>query len=144
MQKCHVLYDSICMKYIKLVNPWSESRLVASRDMCMGSMGSDYFTGVWFPFGVMTRFQIQVEVVIVPCCEYTRCTLSCSFKRVNCVKCYLVSTKLQFFNFSFYIREKLINNVVLVSGEHQSDSATHIHVSILFQILSHLDCKTII
>ena len=94
--------------------------------MCMGSMGSDCFTGVWFPFGVMTRFQIQVEVVTVPCCEYTRCTLSCSFKRVNCVKCYLISTKLQFFNFSFYIREKLINNVVLVSGVHQSDSAIHI------------------
>ena len=29
----------------------------------------------------------------------------------------------------------MINNVVLVSGVKQSDSAIHIHVSILFQIL---------
>ena len=29
----------------------------------------------------------------------------------------------------------MINNVVLVSGVQQSDSAIHIHVSILFQIL---------
>ena len=29
----------------------------------------------------------------------------------------------------------MINNVVLVSGVHQSDSVIHIHVSILFQIL---------
>ena len=119
-------------------------QLVASRDMCVGSMGSDCFMGVWFPLGVTTRFQIQVEGVTVPCCEYTRCTLSCSFKRVSCVKCYLISTKLLFFNFLFYIREQLINNAVLVSGVHHSDSVTHIYVSILFQILSHLDCKTII
>ena len=29
----------------------------------------------------------------------------------------------------------MINNVVLVSGVQQSDSVTHIHVSILFKIL---------
>ena len=29
-----------------------------------------------------------------------------------------------------------MNNVVLASGEQQSDSVIHIHVSILFQILS--------
>ena len=29
----------------------------------------------------------------------------------------------------------MINNVVLVSGVQQSDSVTHIHVSILFQII---------
>ena len=29
----------------------------------------------------------------------------------------------------------MINNVVLVSGVQQSDSVTHIHTSILFQIL---------
>ena len=40
-----------------------------------------------------------------------------------------------FFNFLFYIRVKLINNVVLVSGVQQSDSVIHIHVSLLFQIL---------
>ena len=38
-------------------------------------------------------------------------------------------------NFLFYIGVYLINNAVLVSGEQQSDSVTHIHVSILFQIL---------
>ena len=31
---------------------------------------------------------------------------------------------------------ELINNVVLVSGVEQSDSSVHIHVAILFQILS--------
>ena len=30
----------------------------------------------------------------------------------------------------------MINNVVIVSGVQQSDSVIHIHVSILFQILS--------
>ena len=38
-----------------------------------------------------------------------------------------------FFNFLFYTRVWLINNVVIVSGGHQRDSATHIHVSILPQ-----------
>ena len=33
---------------------------------------------------------------------------------------------------SFYVGIYLINNVVLVSGEQQSDSVMHIHVSILF------------
>ena len=71
----------------------------------------------------------------MPCCEYTRRTLSCSFKRVNCVKCYLISTKLLFFDFLFYIREELLNNVVLFSGVYQSDFIIHIHISISFQIL---------
>ena len=43
--------------------------------------------------------------------------------------------KLLFFDFLFYIREELINNVVLFSGVHLSDSVIHTHVSILFQIL---------
>ena len=37
---------------------------------------------------------------------------------------------LSFLNFSFYIGEWPINNVVIVSGEQQRDSAIHIHVSI--------------
>ena len=40
-----------------------------------------------------------------------------------------------FLNFLFYIGVELINNVVLVSGVQQSDSVTHIHVSVLSQIL---------
>ena len=39
------------------------------------------------------------------------------------------------FLFSFYIGVSLINNIVFVSGERQSDSIIHIHVSTLFQIL---------
>ena len=31
-----------------------------------------------------------------------------------------------------------MNNVVLVSGGPQSDSVIHIHVSILFQVFSHI------
>ena len=38
-----------------------------------------------------------------------------------------------FFNFLFYIRVQLINHAVIVSGAQQSDSAIHIHVSILPQ-----------
>ena len=45
-----------------------------------------------------------------------------------------------FLNFLFYIRLELINNVVLVSGMQQRDSAIHIHVAILFQILSPTMC----
>ena len=41
-----------------------------------------------------------------------------------------------FLNFLFYIGVQLINNVVIVSGGRQSDSVIHVHVSILFQILS--------
>ena len=41
-----------------------------------------------------------------------------------------------FFNFLFYIGVQLINNVVLVSGLQSGDSVIHIHVSVLFQILS--------
>ena len=37
----------------------------------------------------------------------------------------------------------MINNVVIVSGVQQIDSVIHTHVSILFQILSHLDCDLI-
>ena len=45
-----------------------------------------------------------------------------------------------FFNFYlnkflFYIEVQLVNNVVLVSGEQQSNSVIHVHVSILFPIL---------
>ena len=40
-----------------------------------------------------------------------------------------------FLNFLFYIGVQLINNVVLVSGVQRSDSVTHVHVSLLFQIL---------
>ena len=40
-----------------------------------------------------------------------------------------------FLNFLFYIGVELINNVVLASGLQQSDSAIHIHLSILLQIL---------
>ena len=40
-----------------------------------------------------------------------------------------------FFYFLCYIGVELINYVVLVSGVQQSDSVTHMHVSILFQIL---------
>ena len=36
-----------------------------------------------------------------------------------------------FFNFLFYIGIQPINNIVIVSGEHQRDSAICIHVSIL-------------
>ena len=36
-----------------------------------------------------------------------------------------------FFNFLFYIRVELINNVVIVPGGHQSDSVICIPVSIL-------------
>ena len=49
------------------------------------------------------------------------------FTRVPC----LVQFFLSFLN--FYIRLKLINNVVIVSGEQWRDSAIHIHVSILPQ-----------
>ena len=38
-----------------------------------------------------------------------------------------------FFNFLFYIRVEMINNVVIVSGTKQRDSAIYIHVSILPQ-----------
>ena len=38
-----------------------------------------------------------------------------------------------FFTFLFYIEVKPINNVVIVSGGQQRDSAIHIHVSILPQ-----------
>ena len=41
-----------------------------------------------------------------------------------------------FLNFLFYIGVELINNVVPVSGGQQNDSVIHIHVPILFQILS--------
>ena len=37
--------------------------------------------------------------------------------------------------FLFYTGVQFINNMVLVSGEQQSDSVIHIHVSIPFQIL---------
>ena len=37
------------------------------------------------------------------------------------------------YNFLCYIGVQLINNVVIVSGAQQRDSAIHIHVSILFQ-----------
>ena len=40
-----------------------------------------------------------------------------------------------FFNFLFYIEVYLISNVVLVSVVQQSDSAIHVYVSIIFQIL---------
>ena len=36
---------------------------------------------------------------------------------------------------NFYIGVEFINSVLLVSTAQQSDSAIHIHVSILFQIL---------
>ena len=36
-----------------------------------------------------------------------------------------------FLNFLFYVGLYPINNVVIVSGGQQRDSATHIHVSIL-------------
>ena len=39
-----------------------------------------------------------------------------------------------FFIFLFYIRVGPINNVVMVSGGQQSNSAIHIHVSIFPQI----------
>ena len=32
----------------------------------------------------------------------------------------------------------MINSVVLVSGEQQDDSVTHLHVSILFRFFPHL------
>ena len=38
-----------------------------------------------------------------------------------------------FFNFLFYIGVYPINNVVIVSGGQQMNSAIHIHVSILSQ-----------
>ena len=38
------------------------------------------------------------------------------------------------FSFLFYTRVQPINNVVIISGAQQSDSALHIHVSILLQI----------
>ena len=38
-----------------------------------------------------------------------------------------------FLNFLFYIQVELINNVVIVSGGQQRDSATHVHVAILPQ-----------
>jgi len=37
------------------------------------------------------------------------------------------------YNFLCYIGVQLINNVVIVSGAQQRDSAIHIHISILFQ-----------
>ena len=37
----------------------------------------------------------------------------------------------------------MINSVVLVSGEQQDDSVTHLHVSILFQILPPFSCYRI-
>ena len=40
-----------------------------------------------------------------------------------------------FLNFLFYIQVELINNVVIVSGGQQRDSATRMHVSILPQTL---------
>ena len=40
-----------------------------------------------------------------------------------------------FFIFLFYIEVYLISNVVLVSVVQQSDSAIHVYVSIIFQIL---------
>ena len=49
-----------------------------------------------------------------------------------------------FNNFLFCIGVLLINNVMIVSGEQQRDSAIHIHVSILFQtpLLSRLPHNT--
>ena len=38
-----------------------------------------------------------------------------------------------FFTFLFYIGVQLINNVEIISGGQQSDSAIHIHVSVLPQ-----------
>ena len=40
-----------------------------------------------------------------------------------------------FFIFLFYIEVYLISNVVLVSVVQQSDSAIHVYLSIIFQIL---------
>ena len=40
-----------------------------------------------------------------------------------------------FKKFSFFIGAWFVKSVVLVSGVRQSDSVTHIHVFILFQIL---------
>ena len=37
----------------------------------------------------------------------------------------------------------MINSVVLVSGEQQDDSVTHLHVSILFQTLPPFSCYRI-
>ena len=42
---------------------------------------------------------------------------------------------ISFFNILFYVGVQLINTVVLVSGEQQSNSIIHIYVSTLFQIL---------
>ena len=42
------------------------------------------------------------------------------------------------FSLIFYFILQLINNVVLVSGVQLSDSVIHIHIYILFQILSHI------
>ena len=38
----------------------------------------------------------------------------------------------------------MIYNVVLISGVQQSDSVIHIHIFILFQILSHIDYHRIL
>ena len=42
-----------------------------------------------------------------------------------------------FFYFLFNIKVQPINNVVVISGEQQRDSAIHIHVSILCKLPSH-------
>ena len=42
-----------------------------------------------------------------------------------------------FFNFLFCIGVQPINNVAVISGEHQRDSAIHIHISILCKLPSH-------
>ena len=43
------------------------------------------------------------------------------------------SSSISFYSFLFYIGAQLINNVVIVSGGQQRDSAVHIDVSILPQ-----------
>ena len=45
----------------------------------------------------------------------------------------LTFINLLIFNFLFYIGVEPINNVVIVAGAHQSNSAVHTHVSVLPQ-----------
>ena len=46
-----------------------------------------------------------------------------------------------FFSLASYLYWSIaISNAVLVSGVQQSDSATHIHIPILFQIISPFWC----
>ena len=74
----------------------------------------------WEPFaGHLLSNKVQDRTVLKYPQNYQRVTVRKSF----------------FFNFLFCIGVELINNVVIVSGVQPSDSVTHIHVSILFQIL---------